>query len=117
MWEVEKSQSLAKLRNTLVALEAERGEWEPVGFEKKFGYKGIPHLELGNGENLIHLHGVIDRVDKKSSGEIRVIDYKTGNSHLTKKDLMNGVRLQLPIYGLAAQHALQRGRLWRDFTG
>jgi RecB family exonuclease len=63
------------------------------------------------GQETIRLRGVIDRVDHKETGEIRVIDYKSGSRHLDPKDLESGVRLQLPIYALAAQDALQLGNV------
>jgi len=115
LWEVEKSQRLEKLRKSLQALEAERGAWQPIAFEKKFGIQGTPHLELKLSGGKIRLHGVIDRVDRNPNGEIRVIDYKTGSSHLGRPDLQKGLRLQLPIYGMAAQDALQLGEVVDGF--
>ena len=55
------------------------------------------------------MRGVIDRLDKNADGELRVVDYKTGSSHLAKGDLINGRRLQLPLYALAARDALKLG--------
>ena len=115
LWEVEKDQYLEKLRQTLQALEDERKEWKPIDLERKFGIKGTPLLELEIGEEVIHLHGVIDRVDVNSMGAIRVIDYKTGSTHLEKSDLKSGQRLQLPIYALAAQNALRLGQVVDGF--
>jgi ATP-dependent helicase/nuclease subunit B len=115
LWEVEKVQNLEKLRQTLQALEDERMEWKPIGLERKFGIKGTPLLELELGEEIIHLHGVIDRVDRNARGEIRVVDYKTGSTHLEKSDLKSGLRLQLPIYALAAQNALHLGQVVDGF--
>ena len=105
LWEVEKVQFLEKLRQTLQALEVERKDWEPIGQEQKFGIKDAPLLKLDIGEEEILLHGVIDRVDKNPEGEIRVMDYKSGSAHMEKSDLQSGLRLQLPIYALAAQQA------------
>jgi len=115
LWEVEKSQHLQKLRRSLEALENERDDWKPIEFEKKFGSKDAPHLEIMLNGKSIHLHGVIDRVDKNLNDQIRVIDYKTGSSHLGKPDLQKGLRLQLPIYGMAAQDALQLGEVVDGF--
>ena len=56
------------------------------------------------------IRGVIDRVDKNMSGDLRVVDYKTGGSHLGANDLKKGQRLQLPIYAMAAQDALKLGK-------
>ena len=115
LWEVEKDQYKEKLRETLLALEEERQDWHPIGLERKFGFKGIPPLELDIGEEVIRLHGVIDRVDRNSMGEFRVIDYKTGSTHLEKSDLTSGLRLQLPIYALAAQQAPDLGQVVEGF--
>ena len=55
-------------------------------------------------------------------GELRVIDYKSGGSHLSAQDLIEGRRLQLPIYALAASQALclgdaAEGFYWKLFQG
>jgi hypothetical protein len=70
---------------------------------------------LDVGGEAVRLHGVIDRVDQRYHGLIRVIDYKTGGSHLSKGDLISGRRLQLPIYALAAQEALGLGTVVEGF--
>lgn len=111
LWEVEKVQYLKKLRQTLLALEENRKNWNPIGMERKFGIRGTPLLELEIGEEVIRLHGVIDRIDMNLKEEIRVMDYKTGGSHMEKSDLKSGIRLQLPIYALAAQDALCLGKV------
>jgi RecB family exonuclease len=54
-------------------------------------------------------------LDQNSSGEIRVVDYKTGSSHLEPKDLKTGTRLQLPLYALAAQKTLMLGSVTEGF--
>src|SRR5690606_27767134 len=63
----------------------------------------------------IQLHGIIDRVDRQDDGSIRVIDYKTGGSHMAKGDFTEGRRLQLPVYALAAQQALRLGEVSDGF--
>jgi RecB family exonuclease len=69
----------------------------------------------------VRLRGVIDRIDRDREGNLRVIDYKSGSSHLDAKDLNEGRRLQLPLYALAAQDALRMGRVteglyWKLFA-
>jgi len=96
-------------------LEKERGQWKPFKFEQKFGSRSEPPLELNlNGQKIL-LHGIIDRLDINSEAKLRVIDYKSGSSHMEKKDLQNGTRLQLPIYALAAERALQLGEVAEGF--
>jgi hypothetical protein len=54
-------------------------------------------------------------VDRNDNGEIRVIDYKRSDSNLSPNDFCDGNRLQLPIYALAAQEALQLGKVKEGF--
>jgi len=55
--------------------------------------------------------GQIDRIDQAADppARFRILDYKLGSRHLTKKDLANGRRLQLALYALAARDALGLG--------
>jgi ATP-dependent helicase/DNAse subunit B len=110
LWEIEQAQFLAALELTLGALAEEGADWVPFAYEQTFGIRGTPVLsvELGSGETL-RLHGVIDRIDRNARGELRVVDYKTGSSHLAQGDLKDGRRLQLPLYALAARDALGLG--------
>jgi hypothetical protein len=98
------------------------GGWLPQAFECKFGLEGQPPLRLPSESGEIRLHGIVDRVDVNSKGELRIIDYKSGGSHLTPQDLIDGHRLQLPLYALAASQALGLGKpvegfYWKLFQG
>lgn len=108
LWENEQSQWLKKLKNTITAL-AEDGTWTPIAFERKFGFEGTPPFAIDLGDVRLQVHGVIDRVDRNTDGDIRVIDYKTGSSHQAPKDLVKGISLQLPLYALAAREVLGLG--------
>lgn len=110
LWEVEREQLLETLRETILALEALESGWTPLAFEAVFGIRGQPPLEVAFQGETYHLGGIIDRVDRGASGNVRVIDYKTGSSHLSYRDLIEGRRLQLPLYALAARDALGLGR-------
>jgi hypothetical protein len=57
----------------------------------------------------IKIRGYIDRVDRAPDGSLRVIDYKAGSSRISARELEEGTRLQLPLYALAAQEALDLG--------
>jgi len=96
------------LQATVSAL-AEDSGWTPFAYELAFGIKDTPTLSIDLGDEALLIRGVIDRVDRNTSGQLRVIDYKTGSSHLTANDLMDGRRLQLPIYALAVRDALKLG--------
>ena len=49
------------------------------------------------------LHGVIDRVDRDPSGNLRVIDYKSGGTKFYKSDLQLGLAMQTALYALVAE--------------
>jgi ATP-dependent helicase/DNAse subunit B len=115
LWKVEQKQFLELLKATVQALEEKSLGWTPIGFEAKFGIDNTPPLTISLGRKVIKLRGLIDRVDRNHAGELRVIDYKTGGSHLSKRDFDEGRRLQLPIYGLAAQEALALGEVVEGF--
>jgi len=109
LWALEQQELLEILRVTIEALgEASQG-WRPYAYEQVFGLQGKPDLriELEGGD--VRVRGVIDRVDRNAEGEVRIIDYKTGGSHLSKNDLISGRRLQLAIYAMGARDALGLG--------
>ncbi len=107
LWEIEKTQWQKKLEENITAL-SEDASWQPTGYEVKFGLEGAPPLHIDLGNEILTVHGVIDRVDCNQAGQLRVIDYKSGGQ-MAKKDLERGSRLQLPIYALAARDALHLG--------
>ncbi|OGR92311.1 MAG: hypothetical protein A2V88_11620 [Elusimicrobia bacterium RBG_16_66_12] len=109
LWEMEQAFLLERLEETVTALAEVEPGWTPVAFERSFGREGQPALELQVNGELVLLRGVIDRVDTNSAGQLRLIDYKTGASALAPRDLIEGRRLQLPLYALAAQRALGLG--------
>ncbi|MBW6467402.1 MAG: PD-(D/E)XK nuclease family protein, partial [Brevefilum sp.] len=90
LWAVEQAQFIEMLRKTIEALFVESQGWTPIRFEAKFGIHHTPALELDAGGEAVRVHGVIDRVDQNNNGMIRVIDYKTGGSYLSKRDLISG---------------------------
>ncbi len=124
LWEVQQGELLLKLEATIqnIADFDPGGQWRPLAFEAKFGLQGRPPLRINTPGGEINLHGVIDRIDVNPQGHLRVIDYKSGGSHLTAQDLVEGRRLQLPLYALAATQALDLGEAaegfyWKLFQG
>lgn len=113
LWEVEKAEMTNKLRDTITALEEKCKDWIPLQLEAKFGIDEPFGIDIGTEDVLVR--GTIDRVDKNPSGEVQVIDYKSGVSNLSKSDLINGRRLQITIYALAAQEALRYGNVVDGF--
>lgn len=115
LWQVEQAQLKAVLQKTIQALEGLREDWQPLAFEAKFGIDAAPLLVIETDQEPIRLRGLIDRLDKNSAGEIRVIDYKRSGSSLSDNEFLKGRRLQLPIYALAAQDALKLGSVKEGF--
>ena len=109
LWEIEQQEMYAALTKSIKALHEESHGWTPSFFEGAFGLNGKPELVFEVQGKEIHLRGLIDRVDKNAEGELRIIDYKSGSSGLTAKDLESGKRIQLPLYALAARDALGLG--------
>jgi ATP-dependent helicase/nuclease subunit B len=109
LWEAEQADLSRRLVRCVENLAEESAGWTPVAFEKAFGLAGTPALRLDTGQELVLVRGLIDRVDRNADGELRVLDYKTGGSHLAKNDLIAGYRLQLPLYALGARQALGLG--------
>jgi len=109
LWDVEQEHLLEKLTETVTGIVELEDGWTPVAFERVFGLEGVPPLVMEIDGQKVQLHGVIDRVDKNESGELRILDYKSGSSHLGPQDLVEGRRLQLPIYALGAREALEMG--------
>lgn len=115
LWEIERAQYADALRETIRALAEEGQDWTPIGLELAFGMREQPALELDLPQGAVQVRGLIDRLDRRSDGSLRVIDYKTGRSHLGVTELHRGRRIQLPLYALAAQEALGLGQVVDGF--
>jgi ATP-dependent helicase/DNAse subunit B len=115
LWDAQQRELEEKLRLTLEALAEVSAEFTPRYFEQRFGM-GQPSLIVRADDGAeIRLHGFIDRLDVDLQGRLRVIDYKASGSAISAKDLEKGKRLQLPLYALAAQEALQLGEVTSGF--
>ncbi|MDY7080694.1 MAG: PD-(D/E)XK nuclease family protein [Chloroflexota bacterium] len=105
LWERQQEELTEVLRRTLDALIEIAGDYEPAVPELAFGLHERPPLVL-RGEQSLQLRGYIDRVDRAPDGRIRIIDYKAGSTPIPARDLTDGYRLQLPLYAMAAERAL-----------
>ena len=77
---------------------------------------GQPPLVIRDGADSFRLRGLIDRVDRAPDGRVRIIDYKTGGANaFTTTNVKKGKKLQLPLYALAAQDALDLGNVTDGF--
>ena len=109
-WTQSRAEILDNMRASLEALLALPGGFVPLRHEAAFGLHGQPELIVREGDDFFRLRGLIDRVDRDRDGHVRVIDYKTsGPWSYTKKTVVEGKKLQLPLYALAARDALGLG--------
>lgn len=88
-----------------------KGEFEPLGYELRFGRGGVfPPLpiELDDGR-VLRLEGQIDRLDickEQDLVYIKIIDYKTGTRTMDLSSVYYGLDMQLIVYLAAALRAL-----------
>jgi hypothetical protein len=109
-WTQTREEIVAEIEHTLPALAQQPGDFTPIRFEARFGLGGEPPLQVSAGGDGFLLHGVIDRIDRSPDGRLRVIDYKSGGpAPYSNKALLEGKKLQLPLYALAARDALRLG--------
>jgi ATP-dependent helicase/nuclease subunit B len=99
-----------------------RGGILPQAFEVRFGANWFGNSDEDDGFSVdepvtvpietgeLRFPGRIDRIDWNADRTMfRVVDYKTGRAQgYTPDRFSQGTKLQLPIYLLAASHALQR---------
>ncbi|MGQ9681810.1 MAG: PD-(D/E)XK nuclease family protein [Anaerolineae bacterium] len=117
LWQQQKGQLVADVENTLRALADMGGGWRPDALELGFGRPGdacgpLP-ITTQSGATFL-LRGVVDRVDVDPQGRRRVIDYKSGSEPISSKDLLEGRRVQLPLYAQVLE-VLGRGPVVEGF--
>ena len=98
------------VRRSLEALHAPQmaSGFVPLYHERRFA--GEVRLSLRDGERRLRLRGIIDRIERRPDGKVRVIDYKTaGPWDYGNRTVREGKRIQLPLYVLAARDVLQLG--------
>lgn len=57
-------------------------------------------LDIDTGNGVVHIIGVVDRVDSFSD-YVRIIDYKSGNVEFSVDRMNAGIQMQLPLYSKA----------------
>ncbi len=74
----------------------------------EYQLEGAFTFSAGGTTRRISLRSKADRIDLLADGSLRIVDYKTGRAPDKKRSL------QLPIYGVCAQQALEgrHGRSW-----
>jgi hypothetical protein len=113
-WRQTRAEIAANVQRSVEALSRIPGGFVPVAHEAAFG--GTTALTVTDGDDSFRLHGFIDRVDRAPDGSLRIIDYKTaGPAAFTIKAVVEGKKLQLPLYALAAEQALGLGQVVDGF--
>jgi RecB family exonuclease/superfamily I DNA/RNA helicase len=111
-WQQTRAEIEANVAASLAALADHEGD--VVALEAYFGRASALALEL-DGEPYT-VSGVVDRVDRMADGTLRIIDYKTGvTDYDSVKGFVDGKRLQLGLYALAAEQALVLGEVGDGF--
>jgi len=112
LWEHEQKEMNRQLA-ALVAWECDpknARDYRPYAQELRFGIPGssLPRLSLADDSGRsFELRGIIDRIDVDSAGRLRVIDYKSGSTTYSEKDVLAGRALQSALYARAAEGLLR----------
>ncbi len=121
LWEYEKEKYREKLLESIEKMfDAKKSKmpvnsrWTSVGAEMKFGYPdegngSTDPLTVETDAGPIRIRGIIDRVDQRDDGLLRVVDYKTGASGFGKEEIKAGSHIQAGVYAAAVVHALHMG--------
>ncbi len=118
-WDQTRHRILDNVQQSVEAIESLGDGFTFYEAERTFGIDHKPGCVLtindDNGDSF-RVRGLIDRVDRDAAGRVRIVDYKTGGPHsYTDAAVRNGEKLQLPLYALAAQDALDLGEIAEGF--
>jgi ATP-dependent helicase/DNAse subunit B len=114
-WALQRRELEQILAQTLAALIEATAANTPLAHEQVFGMRGQPPLVVQDNGDEFRVRGFIDRVDQDSDGRLCIIDYKSGSTPITARDLTEGRRLQIALYALAARDALALGDIADGF--
>ncbi len=118
-WQQEKNALAFRLNNFFTAefnrFISEMGQYQPYLVEGVFGPDNqYPPLTLSKNGKTIKIRGKIDRIDIETNSfgqnkKLRLIDYKSGSTFISRDDFESGRNMQLPIYALAAEKSILPG--------
>jgi ATP-dependent helicase/DNAse subunit B len=117
-WQQTQQEIVEHVARSLEVLESLPDDFAFYQAERTFGIPDKPGRPLVVCEEGDHfrLRGYIDRVDRAADGRVRIIDYKTAApSAYTDRAVREGKELQLPLYALAAEEALELGEIVDGF--
>ena len=113
-WLQSRAEIEANVRRSVEALASRPDGFVSVAQEQAFFEDRS--LVVTDGDDAFRVHGFIDRIDRAPGGGLRVIDYKTGGPWgFKKKAVIEGKKLQVPLYALAAEQALGLGQVVDGF--
>jgi ATP-dependent helicase/DNAse subunit B len=109
--------------NSPISVLFEGGEGKPrrsVRQEVRFGWDGQRAVEIDGAAGPLRVRGAIDRMDEVD-GKLIVIDYKTGNTTIPTKEMIEGRNVQMMLYLAAGQQILPEsevvaGAFWHTGT-
>jgi hypothetical protein len=115
LWQMQRRELEQIIAQTLTALAEATADSTPLAQEEVFGLRDQPPLRVQRDGDEFQVRGFIDRVDQDTDGRLRIIDYKSGSTPITARDLVEGRRLQIALYALAAREALDLGDIADGF--
>lgn len=112
---VERERLLRQLHRYVDVARETAETWQPTHFEVAFGGASGSKDPLSRSETYllntpggdVQLSGRIDRIDLDGR-QARIVDYKT-SGNVTKRDILAGVHLQLPLYAVVLRDLLLPG--------
>ncbi len=118
-WQRTRAAMLRTLRQTVTALESASTGFRFLRAEQVFGGRASPYPALrvpGQSSDHFDLTGTVDRIDQATDGTLRIVDYKTGDvSGRRVTALARGDDLQIALYALAVERAMQMGTVSDGF--
>lgn len=96
-WWAQERAEVRRILRALLQAEAKRGGDHapiPYAFEQKFD------VELHWGGETLRVRGILDRIDRSPDGLV-LVDYKSGSTPISKREVYQGRNLQLPLYVMA----------------
>ena len=106
LWRYERRE-LRRMLRALLRWECEKDDtaFLPYRQEVAFGFQGVDSaLALADRDGrTIYVRGYIDRIDRRTDGKLRIIDYKSGSTTYSTSAIIQGTALQSALYALAAE--------------